>query len=63
MSFLERVATGKIVAKKEATPSKWNLIRDIRDFPDKFQLRAFFERGGITVRVEPRQDLDNLEAR
>lgn len=57
MSIFEKMTTAKIMPKKRPVSSKWNLIRDVQSEPEHFQIRAFFENGGITFRLEPRIDI------
>jgi len=54
MSLVERMAYAKILANKPTKPSKWKIFKDLRDRPENFELRAFFEADGITIRIEPR---------
>jgi len=54
MSLVERMVLTKVSPFKTTKPSKWKLIKDLKDKPENFELRAFFEAGGITIRIEPR---------
>lgn len=54
MSLIERLQKNQIVPVKVTKPSKWTMFKDLKNTPELFELRAFFEADGITIRIEPR---------
>lgn len=54
MSFLERVTSRSVEVKSYTKPSLWKMIKELKSDPENYQLLAFFERNGLTVRIEPR---------
>jgi len=59
MSLIERLKGNQIVPVKVVKPTKWTMLKDLKDKPELFELRAFFEGNGITIKIEPR-DQNNV---
>lgn len=58
MSLIERLQKNQVIPVKVVKPSKWSMFKDLKNKPELFELRAYFEGNGLTVRIEPR-DLQN----